>query len=97
MGIKEGVYEGSVNETLLGEDFYNIEHLELNTFAGWKALGYSVRKGEKGYLVWAKPKALAKGQPEPKPESEEQEEKWFPTCYLFTSLQVEKIGKEVAA
>lgn len=84
MGFKNGMYEEAenVNEVLKGPDFYDIAHLELDTFNGWKKKGYKVKKGSKGYIIWAKPKAMQKG--EDKAETDEQkEEKWFPTCYLL--------------
>ncbi len=100
MGFKNGMYEehGTINEVLLSDEFYGIDHLELETFKGWRKRGYKVRKGSKGYIIWAKPKALKKGETEKKAETDEQkEEKWFPTCYLFTSEQVEPIAQEAAA
>lgn len=98
MGFKNGMYEehGTINEVLLSPEFYGIDHLELHTFNGWKKKGYRVRKGEKGWIIWAKPKAMKKGEQQPQTD-EEKEEKWFPTCYLFTSEQVEPIAQEVAA
>ncbi len=104
MGFKSGMYEeyGNVNEVLLGPDFYNIEDLELDTFHGWLKKGYRVKKGSKGYIIWAKPKKMKKGdKPEQEQEQDKKEEEkgknWFPTCYLFTSEQVEPIPQEVEA
>jgi len=42
------------NNQLLRE-CYNLVDVELNTFDGWKAAGYNVRKGQHAYLFWGKP------------------------------------------
>ena len=69
---------------------------ELNTFDQWKEKGYQVRKGEKAFLFWGKPKKSR--QPEPDNGGEQQQEQtaaqqddFFPICYLFDISQCRKI------
>jgi|SRR5690554_108627 len=84
MLVDEGIFD-TVNEGLLeiyAEDLP--EGTEFKSFMQWKREGKQVRKGEKAYLLWGKPKkALAKG-------AEEGEEfKFFPLAYAFSSCQVD--------
>jgi len=82
--VKEGAYD-SVNEGLI--DLYSDgEDLEFNTFHQWKAKGFSVKKGSKAFLVWGKPRKVAVAEPE---DGEDDEFKFWPLCYLFSSKQVE--------
>ncbi len=84
MLVKEGAYD-TVNEGLL--DIYSDgEELEFNTFKQWKGKGFSVKKGEKAFLVWGKPRQV----PVTEPDDEEDEFKFWPLCYLFSEQQVER-------
>lgn len=64
-----------------------------NIFKGWKELGYSVCKGEKGFLIWGKPRKMkGRFEAETKDGSIEEIEKEFsafPLCYLFHAGQVQ--------
>ena len=63
---------------------------EFHTFRDWKAKGYSVRKGEHGFMLWSTPKimkfetgkTLANGDPEK--ETVER----FAVAYVFHAGQV---------
>lgn len=63
-----------------------------NTFKGWKERGFSVQKGESGFLIWGTPRKM-KGKAEQRTEAgtiEEIEKEYsaFPLCYLFHTGQV---------
>ena len=66
-------------------------HEELKTFKQWKESGQTVKKGEKGLMLWAKPLHVLKEEPK-----EEGESAYFPVMYVFSNLQIEPI-KTVAA
>lgn len=92
-GIKKLVEVGefnSVNEGLLA--FYSDdlpEGTEFESYRGWRKKGYQVKKGEKAFLLWGSPrKAKSK-----KEESDEDEFKFFPLAYVFSSEQVEPYEK----
>lgn len=79
--------EKTVNEFLI-EMYTNAENKEFHTLHQWSAKGFKVKKGSKSFLVWGKPKDHQKQQAEQKP-TEEDEDKFFPLCYLFSNAQVE--------
>lgn len=78
----------TVNECLLA--MYSEENediTEFNTFQQWKQQGFTILKGSKAFLVWGQPRKVEQA----KEGSEEPEEyKYWPVCYLFSNLQVEK-------
>lgn len=90
----------TINEML--HDYYakksNIT--ELNTFDQWKDKGYQVRRGEKAFLFWGKPRSKQKQEEQPAEEQTEQEQQaeqnaarkdeYFPICYLFDISQCYK-------
>lgn len=90
----------TINEML--HDYYakksNIT--ELNTFDQWKDKGYQVRRGEKAFLFWGKPRSKQKQEEQPAEEQTEQEQQaeqnakkdeYFPICYLFDISQCRKL------
>ncbi|MCX6232735.1 MAG: ArdC-like ssDNA-binding domain-containing protein [Bacteroidetes bacterium] len=60
-------------------------HEDLKTFKQWKESGQTVKKGEKGLMLWAKPLHVLKEQPEPDGAP------YFPVMYVFSNKQVEPI------
>lgn len=83
MGIDGGEFD-TVNEGL--KAMYEEEgHEELNTYRQWQEKGFQVLKGSEALLVWGKPRKSQQG-----PDDEDKEFKFWPLCYLFSNLQVEK-------
>lgn len=97
-------YIPTINEMLRA--YYEKQNniTELNTFDQWKEKGYQVRRGEKAYLFWGKPKSRQQ-QPtaQAEPSEDEQGEQaqqvepltakqndYFPLCYLFDISQCHK-------
>lgn len=91
--VVNGIFD-SVNEAILSHYREgNPEITEFNTFAGWKKLGATVKKGVTAYVVWAQPRALKNGKEEQNQTREaqnedEKENSFFPICYLFANTQV---------
>ena len=96
-------YIPSINEMLRA--YYEKQNniTELNTFDQWKEKGYQVRRGEKAYLFWGKPKSRQQqptAQAEPSEDESEQAQQvepltakqndYFPLCYLFDISQCHK-------
>jgi hypothetical protein len=79
----------SVNEILIEKFYTSEEHTEFKTLHDWNKEGYNVNKGEKAFLIWGKPRATNKEQPQNQ-ESEEDENEFYPICYLFSNAQVTK-------
>lgn len=79
----------SVNQILVDEFYTDETHHEFKTFHDWKKKGYSVNKGAKSFLIWGKPKVKNSKDDKPKNEDEEEDE-FYPLCYLFSNAQVTK-------
>lgn len=80
--MQAGFYD-SVNEGLL--DMYTTdEHTDFATFWDWKKQGKSVIKGAKGFPIWGRPVE----KPQADPSAQEDEETFWPLCYLFSNAQV---------
>ena len=90
----------TINEML--HDYYAKKSTitELNTFDQWKDKGYQVRRGEKAFLFWGKPRSKQKQEEQPAEEQTEQEQpaeqnakkdEYFPICYLFDISQCRKL------
>lgn len=88
--------DSTVNEVLLNI-FYQEEEggeLEFSTYKGWKEKGYQVRKGEKSFAIWGKPRKAQKVNAE---TSEEEKYKYWPMAFLFRADQVDKVLEHESA
>lgn len=84
---KEGAID-SINDGL--KDFYAENgHEELNTLKQWNKKGYSVKKGEKALLLWARPKKFEVVNAD---TSEVDEMDFYPLCFVFSQKQVAQKG-----
>jgi len=90
--VKQGAFD-TVNEAII--DIYKEETgaKEFKTFWGWVNNGYSVKKGEKSFAVWAKPINL-NDMVEGENMTPEKEKKYFPMCNLFGDHQVQSSEKK---
>jgi antirestriction protein ArdC len=82
--VKEGAYT-TVNEALIQEIYAINGNKVFKTYEQWKQEGKQVKKGEKAYLVWGKPKGAKEEEESP---ADEEKETFFPICFLFSNLQV---------
>ena len=90
--VKAGIHD-TINEGLIALYTAETGCDTWHTFKGWKLDGYSVRKGEQGYPIWARPRPMGKGEATQAPavDAEGPEGKsFFPVCYLFHAGQVER-------
>jgi hypothetical protein len=84
--VATGEYN-NINEALLSIYKEQTGAKEFNTFWNWKNEGYQIKKGEKAFLIWSKPRNLKTTQP----DTTKDEFKFYGLCYLFSDLQVDKI------
>ena len=64
---------------------------EFKSFFQWKLEGYSVKKGEKAFVLWGrKRKATAKQEVDGKDDPQEEEYKFYPLAYVFSDAQIER-------
>ena len=75
--------ENKAANVLLLEYYSKGRKIKYNTFAGWKAEKMEVKKGEKAFIIWGKPKN----------PTAEHDFKFFPLAYVFSEYQVKPIGK----
>lgn len=89
-GLQELVKSGEIRNVNEGLALiYKSEgHEDLKSFNRWKEIGYSVKKGAKALLLWGEPRPINKEHPET--DGEEKGETFFPLCYVFSNLQIEK-------
>ncbi len=82
--VKEGAFD-TVNEAVIKLCYMRDGHDEFKKFNQWLNEGKRVKKGEKGFPVWARPKDMKKDE---HPDLED-DFSFFPICYLFSNAQVE--------
>jgi hypothetical protein len=80
----------TVNEVLLQKMYTDDDNTEFNTLFEWSKKGFKVNKGEHAFLIWGKPKPTKKGEESKKPgeQTDEDDDSFFPLCYLFSNAQV---------
>lgn len=65
---------------------------DFNTFYGWKLKGFKVKKGEKGFAIWSRPKDVIRE--EKTGQQADDEHKFFGLAYMFHKGQVETEKQE---
>jgi len=83
----------TINEILMRVLYNPAGNLEFKKFREWKEEGFTIKKGEKGFMLWAQPlEVLQQLNDGVKPEEveESEENQFFPVCYLFSNKQVIK-------
>lgn len=83
--------ERTKNECLI-RYYESLGYSDFKTFRQWKQEGKQVKKGEKAFLLWARPvdrlkKEEAESQGKEAPAAEEGPD-FFPLCYVFAASQV---------
>lgn len=91
--LKPEFEDCTINEILMATIYNPSGELEFKKFREWKAEGYTIKKGEKGFMLWAQPlkaqKEESEAPTEPQNEADENSD-FFPVCYLFSNEQVIK-------
>jgi len=84
-------FEGStINEILMAVLYNRHGDREFKKFREWKEEGFTIKKGEKGFMLWAQPLSELKKQEGQETDPEDEENSFFPVCYLFSNEQVIK-------
>jgi hypothetical protein len=91
--VSSGQYD-FINEALIECIYKHDGHEEFNTLPTWNKKGFRIKRGSRAFVVWGSPKPLSmEQQAEPSKEAPENEEdennNFWPLCYLFSNLQVE--------
>lgn len=82
-----------INDIIISHFYQNDVHQEFNTFKGWLTDGFCVKKGEKAFLIWGRPKAVQDKEQGKEPEEGENTD-FFPLSFIFSNAQVEKLKKD---
>lgn len=101
--VDDGTFE-TINDAIMETLYKSREHRTFNSFMGWKQQGKLVKKGEKAFLLWSKPKHVPK-EPVTDEVNEEadtdhanptqEEYRFYGIAYLFSNAQVEDIPQPV--
>lgn len=83
-----------VNDIIINYIYKDDKNKEFHTFKGWLKEGHAVKKGEKAFLVWGRPKAVQDQEKGKQPDEEGDEDTFFPVSYIFSNAQVQGIKKK---
>lgn len=90
--VKDLVEDGTfftINDAIVETLYKSDEHRIFKSYRQWKKEGHQVRKGEKAFLLWARPKEIQKPIAEATAEDLENMMKYFPIAYLFSNAQID--------
>lgn len=97
--LKQELEEGEkLNDAII--ERYKEENPEIesfNTYNGWKKEGYQVKKGEKAFLVWGRPKNIQEGESAQPTDDGDEDRDFYPVAFIFSNLQVRPIEQKEAA
>ena len=101
------VMDTHLNDLLLGHYAHEQRKHpdDFKTFMAWQLVGYRIKKGEKGFPIWARPKILKMSEDyqrtnnfnhktRPKEVLGQDEYSYYSMTYLFHIGQVEKLETE---
>ena len=90
--VEQGMFF-TINDAIVETLYKDETHRIFKSYRQWKKEGHQVRKGEKAFLLWARPKEIQKPI-ENGTTAQELEEmiKYFPIAYLFSNAQVDPAG-----
>lgn len=78
----------TINDIIIKYFYSDDENKEFHTFKGWLKNGHAVKKGEKAFLVWGRPKAV---QDKEKGKESDDDSDFYPISFIFSNAQVEKL------
>ena len=84
----------TINDAIMETLYKNNVHREFKSYRQWRKDGFQVRKGEKAFLLWARPKDIERTKEEETTTSETEKNKFFPIAYLFSNAQVDPIHQD---
>lgn len=86
----------TINDIIIETFYKNETHQEFKSFKGWMKDGYCVKKGEKAFLVWGRPKQENKdGEVKPIIENDDSENgTFYPVSFIFSNAQVRSLKQE---
>jgi hypothetical protein len=92
--VEAGMFE-TINDAIIGTVYKDATNQDFKSYKEWKKEGFQVRKGEKAFLLWGRPKEhqlegdkleTDKAKKETKNEIHDS---YFPVAYVFSNAQLE--------
>jgi hypothetical protein len=85
--VKLGQFD-SINEAIIAVFYRGNEHESFNTYMGWRAEGFQVKRGSKAFHIWSRPLDVLKPDEN---ETDEERSRYYPVAFIFSNAQVEPI------
>lgn len=84
-----------INDVLIEKIYKDETHQEFRSFKGWLKEGFCVKKGEKAFLVWGRPKQENKdGELKSVIEVDGEDHNFFPISFVFSNAQVKSLEQK---
>lgn len=93
----EAILQGIFTQEEVEEYITNMQRLPLHTFAEWKSMGYSVKKGEHAKMkcsIWRYKESEKKSKEDGEKNEKKESSYYMKLSHFFTADQVEKIEKK---
>ncbi|HUI32020.1 MAG TPA: hypothetical protein VLY84_00255 [Dysgonamonadaceae bacterium] len=78
--------EMTINDIIIKYFYKDAKNTEFHTFKGWLKNGHAVKKGEKAFLIWGRPKGVQ--DKEQGKDTDKETTDFFPISFLFSNAQV---------
>lgn len=86
---EQAIESMTVNQLIVEHIYKDEENKKFNTFKGWIKDGFSVRKGQKAFLLWGRKKQTVE---KPNGEEKTEELEFFPITFVFSNKQVHPLN-----
>lgn len=86
----------TVNDVIIKQFYKDDKNTEFHTFKGWLKEGHAVKKGEKAFLIWGRPKAV-QDKEKGKQTEEGDNTDFYPISFIFSNAQVEPLKEKTNA
>lgn len=92
--VEAGMFE-TINDAIIGTVYKDATNQDFKSYKEWKKEGFQVRKGEKAFLLWGRPKEhqlegdKLETDKANKKTKDEIHDSYFPVAYVFSNAQVE--------
>jgi hypothetical protein len=78
-----------INDLIMDKYHEQAGTCDFKTFSDWHIAGFKIKRGEKGWIIWAQKRTASKMVELKAGEPEALEFEFWPICYLFNVHQVE--------
>ena len=90
----QAVNDLTLNKIIIDNFYKSDKDQEFNTFKGWIKEGFQVKKGEKAFLIWGRPKDVQDQEKGKEQTTEEEDKRFFPVSFIFSNAQVRALNND---